>query len=801
MPLRPQRWQIKTADRDLVKTLSEGIHPLIAEVLVNRGFSTPEQLEHYLDPTLAELPDPWLDFADLRPCVDLILATLKAGDPIAICGDYDADGMTSTALLLRTLRHFGATVSYEIPSRMTEGYGINSRMVQDLFDKGTRLIITVDNGIAALEPITLAKSLGMGVIITDHHDLPPQVPPADGILNPKLIPESSPYRGMAGVGVAYLLALQLAEALGDRAALEIPLLDLLTLGTIADLAPLTGINRRWVQAGLKRLPQSQILGIRALMKVTGLNPEANGTLAPEAIGFGLGPRINAVGRLSQPRVVIELLTTEDPDQAESYAQECEHLNQERQRLCREIEAEAAERVESGEFDLQRDRVLVILGQGWHHGVIGIVASRLLERTGAPVFIGSQEEDSIRGSARGIPEFNVFEALESCRDLFHKHGGHPAAGGFSMGAEQWPALQTRLAQFARQVLDPDHIQPLVQVDAEAKLEDMTLDLFQQLQVLQPCGIDNREPVFWSRDVEIKRQRIIGKDQSHLKLQVRQGSPRTLEVLYWRGAAAQPLPATVDLAYTLKTNEWQGNISMELEVKGIRPATLPLEMPLPIDPHIATQNIATQDIATQDIATQDIATQGSPSIVYPSTPRIPHPLQWQPGDPAQLTQAEGTILLYGFRRPHISQSRGSLHYDRPQSGTRYDLVFLWSLPPSPQHLAWILAHTHPTGSQLKIAVHHQAIPVLAAATLKQQLKTYLQSLNEDLVQKGKPDSPVLNLLKLGQSWWLSPTVLLAGLQQLGINCAPWTVAESLDSALAHQQKWYGLKYDQVGSWLQD
>ena len=776
MPLRPQRWQIKTADRDLVKTLSEGIHPLIAEVLVNRGFSTPEQLEHYLDPTLAELPDPVLDFADLRPCVDLILATLKAGDPIAICGDYDADGMTSTALLLRTLRHFGATVSYEIPSRMTEGYGINSRMVQDLFDKGTRLIITVDNGIAALEPITLAKSLGMGVIITDHHDLPPQVPPADGILNPKLIPESSPYRGMAGVGVAYLLALQLAEALGDRAALEIPLLDLLTLGTIADLAPLTGINRRWVQAGLKRLPQSQILGIRALMKVTGLNPEANGTLAPEAIGFGLGPRINAVGRLSQPRVVIELLTTEDPDQAESYAQECEHLNQERQRLCREIEAEAVERVESGEFDLQRDRVLVILGQGWHHGVIGIVASRLLERTGAPVFIGSQEEDSIRGSARGIPEFNVFEALESCRDLFHKHGGHPAAGGFSMGAEQWPALQTRLAQFARQVLDSDHIQPLVQVDAEAKLEDMTLDLFQQLQVLQPCGIDNREPVFWSRDVEIKRQRIIGKDQSHLKLQVRQGSPRTLEVLYWRGAIAHPLPATVDLAYTLKTNEWQGNLSMELEVKGIRPATLPLELAA-------------------------LSAQGSPSIVYPSTPRIPHPLQWHPSDSAQLTQVEGTILLYGFRRPHISQSRGTLHYDRPQSGTRYDLVFLWSLPPSPQHLAWILAHTHPTGSQLKIAVHHQAIPVLAAATLKQQLKTSLQSLNEDLVQKAKPDSPILNLLKLGQSWWLSPTVLLAGLQQLGINCAPWTVAESLESALAHQQKWYGLKYDQVGSWLQD
>ncbi|NJO86103.1 MAG: hypothetical protein HC818_05625 [Synechococcaceae cyanobacterium RM1_1_27] len=357
----------------------------------------------------------------------------------------------------------------------------------------------------------------------------------------------------------------------------------------------------------------------------------------------------------------------------------------------------------------------------------------------------------------------------------------------MGAEQWPALQTRLAQFARQVLDPGHIQPLVQVDAEAKLEDMTLDLFQQLQVLQPCGIDNREPVFWSRDVEIKHQRIIGKDQSHLKLQVRQGSPRTLEVLYWRGAVAQPLPTTVDLAYTLKTNEWQGNISMELEVKGIRPATLPLELPLPDDHPIDHQ----------------IATQGSLSIVYPNTPRIPHPLQWQTGDSAQLTQTEGTILLYGFRRPHISQSQGILHYDRPQSGTGYDLVFLWSLPPSPQHLAWILAHTHPTGSQLKIAVHHQAIPVLAAATLKQQLKTYLHSLEEtaaqDQAERDKPNPPTLNLLKLGQSWWLSPTVLLAGLQSLGLDCAPWTVAGSLDSALAQQQQWYGLNYDQVGSWL--
>ncbi len=794
MPLRPQRWQFNRPDPALVQALSDGIHPLLAQVLVNRGFSTSEQLQHYLDPTLAALPDPNVDFADLPACVKRVIQTLKAGDPIAICGDYDADGMTSTALLLRALRHLGAQVSYQIPSRMTEGYGINSRMVEDLHQSGTRLIITVDNGIAALEPIRLAKQLGLGVIITDHHDIPPQVPPADGILNPKLIPESSPYRGMAGVGVAYLLALEVAAALGQREILADPLLELLTLGTIADLAPLTGINRRWVQAGLKRIPQSQNLGIRALMQVTGLSPDSQTALAPEAIGFGLGPRINAVGRLSRPKVVIELLTTEDPEVAMACAHECEQLNQERQRLCQEILAQALERLEAGEFDLAQDRVLVILGEGWHHGVIGIVASRLVERTGAPVFIGSQDQDSIRGSARGIPEFNVFEALESCRDLFQKHGGHPAAGGFSMAADHWPQLQERLAQFARHRLDPEHIQPLITIDAEAHLDDMTLDLYTQLQVLQPCGVENREPVFWSRDLEIKQQTLMGKDKTHLNLQVRHGSRRILKALYWGGASAYPLPSRVDLAYTLKTNQWRDQISMELEIKGIRPATVPLDLTLPPDPQVNSPTPSAKPACGP----------GSLKLISPPAPRIPHPLDWHDGSaaPELLRHCSGPTLLYGFRRPHITGSQGEIHYDRPQSGIRYEQVFLWSLPPSPSHLAWILAHSHPKGSRLPVYVHHQAIPVLGAAPLKGQLKDYLNAQlkthqNQAQTDPAQQDPVLINLLKLGQSWWLSADVLLAGFQAIGVDCGSLAVDQSLEVALTEQERWYATSPEQMAT----
>ncbi|WP_242022903.1 single-stranded-DNA-specific exonuclease RecJ [Pseudanabaena mucicola] len=369
MVLPQQRWQIFSPQPELSETIasSTGLSPIIAQVLLNRGINSPEAAKIFLDPELEALPDPKREFPDLITSIDCIERAIKNCDRIVICGDYDVDGMTSTALLIRTLRLLGGIVEYEIPSRMTEGYGINQRIVQDCCDRNVKLIITVDNGIAAYEAIALAKSLNISVIVTDHHEVPEdtsKIPPATAILNPKYqVAPDSPYAAIAGVGVAYVLALELSDRFGKRAELENPLLELFTLGTIADLASLTGINRRLVKKGLRLLSQSKVIGIIALINETGIAKDKQTGLKPEAIGFGLGPRINAIGRIGNPQVIIDLLTCEDMGQAIILAQECEATNRQRQDLCKEIEQEAIaymSKLKSEGFDITQERVLVIV---------------------------------------------------------------------------------------------------------------------------------------------------------------------------------------------------------------------------------------------------------------------------------------------------------------------------------------------------------------------------------------------------------------------------------------------------------
>ncbi|MBD0336321.1 MAG: single-stranded-DNA-specific exonuclease RecJ, partial [Cyanobacteria bacterium Co-bin13] len=558
-----------------------GLSPLLAQVLINRGMGTPEQAIEFLEPESQQLPSPLEEFLDLAYSLELLSDAIEAQQKIAICGDYDADGMTSTALLLRALRFLGADVDYAIPSRMNEGYGINERIVEEFYAEGVGVILTVDNGISAVKPIARARELGLAVIVTDHHDIPPELPPANAILNPKLLTETSPYRGVAGVGVAYILAICLAQALGKTQDLTGPLLELFTLGTIADLAPLVGVNRRWVRRGLKLLARSRILGVQALVQVAGLSDQ-NKTLKPEHIGFRLGPRINAVGRLSDPQVVIEMLTTEDVGVALERAIQCEQINQTRQDLCQQIEQEAIAWCEAqqqaGKLDFAQERVLVIVQPGWHHGVIGIVASRLVERYGVPVFIGTYEDSDqkeIRGSARGIPEFNVFEALQACSDLLDKFGGHHAAGGFSFATKRLRQVKTRLVNYARQQLQLEHLKPLVRVDVQADLSELTLTLHDQVDQLHPCGMENSDPVFWTPNVQVLEQQTVGRSRDHLKLRVAQTNPdgtlSEIKAIAWRWGEYCPLPKQVDIAYRLKVNEWQGNRSVELELVGIRPPT--------------------------------------------------------------------------------------------------------------------------------------------------------------------------------------------------------------------------------------
>lgn len=571
MTLLPnQRWHIAPPAPEQVKALvaATGLSPLLAQVLWNRGLETPVAAATHIDPELATLPSPLTEFADLGQAVAILEGAIAQQDPILICGDYDADGMTSTALLIRALRHFGATVDYAIPSRMREGYGMNNRIVEDCAQAGVGVILTVDNGITAHEPVQLAVDLGLSVIITDHHDLPPELPAADAILNPKLLPEHSPYRSLAGVGVAYVLAVATGQAVGKLTGLTATLLDLCTLGTIADLAALNGVNRRWVKRGLKSLPRSPLAGVQALIQQAG-SAENSKPMHPDMIGFRLGPRINAIGRIGDPCTVIELLTTDDPAIAFERAMVCETTNQRRQQLCEQTEQEAVALVEDTPLPWERDRVLVVYKSDWHHGVIGIVASRLVERYGVPVFICTQENaTTIRGSARSIPEFHVAQALEFCHDCLIKHGGHQAAGGFSVTVEQFPTLQSQLSAFAHQCLQPEHLKPLIHVDVQADFDQLTPQLYGEIEGLQPWGMGMPIPIFWTPGVRILEQQVV--KGNHLRLKLAQGD-RVLAAIAWRKGDYFPLPSPVDLAYKLSENHWQGQTTLQLEILGLRAAT--------------------------------------------------------------------------------------------------------------------------------------------------------------------------------------------------------------------------------------
>lgn len=787
--LPKQRWQMFAARPEEASQLARdlGLSPLLAQVLLNRGVETLEQAGKFLDPESLELPSPLAEFSDLATSLELLKTAIADQQKIAICGDYDADGMTSTALLLRALRSLGAQVDYAIPSRMHEGYGINRRIVEDFHAEGVALILTVDNGIAAVDPIARARELGLAVIITDHHDLPPVLPPANAILNPKLLPESSPYRSLAGVGVAYILAVCLAQALGQTRPLWKPLLELFTLGTIADLAPLTGVNRRWVQRGLRLLPRSGFAGVQALIQVAGLSPDQGKSLKPEAIGFRLGPRINAVGRIGDPQTVIELLITDDPGVALERAMACEQTNGKRQQLCEQIEQEALACCDQSQIDVQAERVLVVVQPDWHHGVIGIVASRLVERYGVPVFIGTYEDEAhtqIRGSARGIPEFDVFAALQFCQEVLGKFGGHRAAGGFSLTTENLPALRSRLHTFACQCLQPEHLKPLVRVDVQADFEQLTWDLYQQVEQLQPCGIGNAEPVFWTPAIKIVEQRRVGKGLAHLKLTLSQGQQR-FQAMAWRWGNYYPLPETLDLAYQLRENCWNGRTSLELEVVGLQSPAQNLPSPEATDSQIRATSAASAIVLDPEFTDQgDLVLEcPEPPCMDIDSDSLPRWSEFSGNLEELLPDLKGNLLVYGAQRPYLSvtSTAGWIEYDRPSRPC--DLLLLWTLPPSWTHLRWLLALSKPQ----QIYVRNVVPPLPTPLELRSRLKLHLAK---------SADQP-LNLLHLGQQWWVAPCTLVATLRELGYPCQSFPATCSPEQERKRLQRWYLYSADQLAN----
>ena len=527
-------------------------------VLYRRGLQIPEQVTRLLSDQ--PLPPADQHFPELEAALTRLKQACLNKEAVAICGDYDADGMTSTALLMRALEAMGACPQAAIPSRMEDGYGLNTGMVESLHAEGVRLLVTVDNGVAAHDALTKASELGVEVILTDHHTLPSSRPIALALIHPATTPEESPYGCLAGVGLAYVLARALAAELKNPESISTAR-DLFCIGTVADMAPLTGANRTLLREGLTHLHRSNCPGVQALQQLAGLGDRP---LRADDIGFQLAPRINAVGRIGEPSLVVDLLTADDPNRAFELGRQCDALNRQRRELCDAIEAEAVALLESDPSPLPP---FLLLAQGhWHHGVIGIVAARLVERYQRPAaLLASDGDGRMRASVRAPEGFAVDRALQQCSELLDRHGGHPAAGGFTVQITAVNALHQALNALAADWLQRRGEGLLVEPEALLQLDQIDHEFWQALQKLEPFGAGHPKPLFWSRGCRITDQQILR--GGHLKLKLEQNGVER-QAIAWRWPAHAVLSQTIDLAFTLTQNHWRGETRFQLEIQALR-----------------------------------------------------------------------------------------------------------------------------------------------------------------------------------------------------------------------------------------
>lgn len=542
-----------------------GISPLLATLLIQRGCTEVDAARRFLRPALSDLHSPFA-FRSMEKAVERLGSARRRGEPVGIFGDYDVDGIASTALLVKALSAYGLDVIYRLPERLTEGYGLSRKGIEELIDRGARLLVTVDCGITAREEVAWAKSRGVDTIICDHH-LPPEVlPPAVAILDPKLPAEGYPFSELAGVGVA----LKLAQALTGR--LEDGWLELAALGTVADVAPLTGENRILVYYGLKAMRSSSFPGLRALLALASLNPEELGT---GQISFRLAPRLNALGRLGDATPGVELFLTSDEDQAYELALLLENENRRRQQVEEDVLAQAVAQVE--EADLADERALVVAGEGWHPGVIGIVAARLVEKWQRPALVISLNGEEGKGSGRSIPAFSLFEGLKKTRRWLKEFGGHHLAAGFSLARADLTAFRQAFLAVARSSLRAEDLISSQAIDLEVKLADLNFEAVAELGQLAPFGRGNPEPTFLVRDVVATRAQAVGQAQEHLRLELVQGNRKVGAIGFGFGSEAPLLAGNrLDVLFYPEINEWQGLRAVELRLKDLATATNPAEI---------------------------------------------------------------------------------------------------------------------------------------------------------------------------------------------------------------------------------
>jgi len=562
-----KRWVLREADESVVSLLSEQlkIPPLVARILALRGLNDLDSARRYLSSSLrSDLPSPF-HIAGMEQAAGRLVRALERKELICVWGDYDVDGTTGTAVLVSFLREAGGEVIYYIPHRIDEGYGLNPEGLKQLSSQGVRLVVSVDCGISNYEEVELARSIGIDVVIVDHHELPPNLPPAFAITNPHRPDCSFPDKGLSGAGLAFYLIIGLRAKLREAGwfgASESPdirrYLDIVTLGTIADMVPLTGVNRVLARRGLTELGGSTRPGVVALKQVARLPP---GEISAGQVGFQLGPRINAAGRMDAGLKVVEMLTTESQEVALRIAQELDEHNRERQAMEAQVLAEALSQVDAD--PLLKERYSIVLGrEGWHPGVLGIVASRIVERFHRPTVVIAFSQGAGKGSARSIRGFHMVEGLRCCADFLEKFGGHEYAGGLSIKQEKFPSFLTRFEEIARNSLAAEDLIPVLEVDAELEFSEIGLSLIRHIETLKPFGIGNPEPLFVTKAVEVSERRDFSGGS---RLRLRQGGKSLGAVVFGLEKDFPASPgANIDLVYRLTENEWNGSSAVELRI---------------------------------------------------------------------------------------------------------------------------------------------------------------------------------------------------------------------------------------------
>lgn len=541
----------------------------IAQILYNRGITDVKAAEQFVGANYVD--DNPFTMKGMMEAVTALRQAIRDRDPIAVYGDFDADGVTATAVLVETLSALQADVQPYIPHRVDEGYGLNTEALDELIERGVRLVVTVDCGVRAVDEVRHAVQRGLKVIVTDHHSVGAERPPALALVNPKQPDCPYPFDELAGVGIAYKLAQALLRShqqvpitSKEVNLTEEDLLDLVAIGTVADLVPLKEENRKLVRQGLGKINQGQRPGLLALIRRSGLKL---GQVDASSIGFGLGPRINAAGRLADARVAYRLLVAQYPGEADKLAEDLNQLNRRRQAITRETQEQARQQALVDGEDVA---LLFAASPEFLAGIVGLAAGRLCEEFYRPAIVVHMGDECSRGSARSIREFHITDALDACQGLLVRHGGHAAAAGFTVENRHLSLLARRLRDLAAESLAGKTLRPSLSIDVEMDLGELNRELLDWLEHLEPCGYGNPSPIFMTRRVHVLSSRAVGSQSSHLKMVLGDGRRRHDAIAFRQGHWMGRLPSCIDVAYQFELNRWNGRERLQLNVQDLRAA---------------------------------------------------------------------------------------------------------------------------------------------------------------------------------------------------------------------------------------